>query len=145
MGTLIRYAGNRKDRNSPVPNSTYHKLSAGILSRPADGSLPAPPEKGIGVDGLFISRKRSKNDFVLVRLLDAASYSVIHYVAIEGQVLQVEVLYIRNAYEREQLQKRRKLCAGGLFSELEPVSAREYRRYERIARRHLVDIFTTKT
>ena len=81
---------------------------------------------------------------MLVRLLDAASFSVIHYVAVEGQVMQMEVLYINNAQEREQLHKTRKLCAGGLFAALEPVSAREYRRYERMARRHLRGILTTK-
>lgn len=143
MGTL-KYAGNGCDRNFPVPESTDAKLSADILSRPADSRLPAPPGKGIEIDGLFISRKRNRHDFVLVRLLDAAAYSVIHYIAVEGQVLQMEVLYLHNAYEREQLQKRRKLCAAGLFVDLEPVSAREYRRYERVARRYLATVLTAK-
>lgn len=131
----LKYAG--RDRKSSVPESIDDKLSAELLSQPAEGNLLAPPEQGIGMDGLFISRKRSRHDFVLVRLLDVASFSVIHYIAVEGQVLQMEVLYLHNAYEREQLQKRRKLCAAGLFVDLEPVSAREYRRYERIASRHL--------
>ena len=90
---------------------------------------------------LFISRKRSKGAFVLVWVLNSFSFSIIHYVEIEGQVQQMEVRYIRNAYELELLRRTRKLCSEGLYVDLEAVSLEEYRRFERIVKRHLKDVF----
>ena len=86
---------------------------------------------------LFISRKRSKDDFVLVRILSSISYSIIHYVAIEGRVRQMELRYIDNAYDVALLKRSRKLCSEGLFVDIETVSGQEYRQFERVAMRHL--------
>ena len=86
---------------------------------------------------LFASRKRSKRDFVLVMVLGPCSYSIIHYVAIEGSVQQLEVRYISNACEAALLLRSKKLSSGSLFVELESISEEEYRRLERIARRQL--------
>ena len=93
---------------------------------------------------LFISRKKSKDDFVLVRMLSSSSYSILHYVAIEGRVMQMELRYIYNAYEATLLKRTRKLCSEGLFVELEAVSEKEYRQFERVAMRHLKGIMKRK-
>jgi hypothetical protein len=53
-----------------------------------------------------------------------------HYVAIEGKVLQMELRYIHNFCEVELLKQSKKLCSEGLFVELEFVSDHEFRHYE---------------
>lgn len=93
---------------------------------------------------LFASRKRSKRDFVLVKVLGSCSYSTIHYVAIEGSVQQLEVSYSSNACETAMLLRSKKLSAGSLFVELESISEEEYRRLERIARRHLLAVIGSR-
>ena len=92
----------------------------------------------------FISRKRSKEDFVLMRVLDLSSYSILHYVEIEGKVQQIEFRFIRNAYELELMKRTRKLCSEGLYVELEPVSLEEYRRFERVGRRGLREVWVSR-
>lgn len=91
-------------------------------------------------EGLYISQKRSKGNFVLVRGLDSCFYSVIHFVAIEGQVQQMEVRYINNPYEVEQIKRTKKLCSEGLYVDLQAVSVEEYERFVRIAKRYLKEV-----
>jgi GTP cyclohydrolase I len=43
---------------------------------------------------LYISKKHSKTDFVLVKVISSSTYCIMHYVAIEGKVLQMELRYI---------------------------------------------------
>ncbi len=100
------------------------------------GSETSGPVKPVE-EGLFISRKRSKGDFVLVRVLNSTCFSVIHFVAIEGQVQQMEVRYINNAYELELIQRTKKLCSDGLYVELEPVAVEEFGMFVGIVRRSL--------
>lgn len=67
---------------------------------------------------LYISMRHSLGDFMLVRLLNTCSYNIIHYVAIEGKVLQMELRYIHNVCEITQLQKSKsyaqKACSWSL-------------------------------
>lgn len=92
----------------------------------------------------YVSEKSSVRDFVLVRVLSTSSYSVIHYVSIEGQVQQMEVRYFRNAYELELLRRTLKLCSEGLYFKLKVVPLEEYKRFERIASRHLAVIMNKR-
>ena len=128
-----------------------HKLASSLPER--EGTIPLDPCFAGDLEyelpkvtakadrSLFISRKRSKGDFVLVRVLDQFSYSIFHYVEIEGKVQQMEVRYIRNAYELELIKRTRKLCSEGWYVDLEPVLLEEYRRFERIVKRHLQEVF----
>lgn len=95
----------------------------------------------ISVEAFFISRKKSKNDFVLVRVLDASCYSIIHYVSIEGKVQEMEIRFIRNRFEIEIMKRERKLSSGSLIVALEAIGYSAYRMYEKIAKRHLKVVF----
>lgn len=75
-----------------------------------------------------------------MRVLKADAYSILHYIAIEGRVQQLEVRYVCNACEGALLLRSKKLSSGGLFVELEPVSEVEYQGLERIALRELQSI-----
>lgn len=116
-----------------------------VLNIPDSGRTEAPVgEVTAGIDetageegNFFISQKRSKQDFVLVRELSSCTYSIIHYVEVGGKVLQMEIRFIPNTYESAIIRRRRKLCSEGLHVDLEPVSPEEYRRFERVVRQHL--------
>lgn len=95
-------------------------------------------------DMLFMSIKRNKKDFVLVRILDTSCFSIIRCLSIEDQLCQLEVRFMQNRYELEELRRKRKLRSEGLYAELEAVSSSEYVRYERLARRHLQKVFLQK-
>lgn len=92
----------------------------------------------------FISRKNSKDDFVLVRILGCSTYSIIHYVAIEEMLMQMELRYVRNAYEVELLKSTHKLSSEGLFVDLEAISDEEFQQFERIALRHVQGMLNEK-
>lgn len=93
----------------------------------------------------YISRKRSEGDFVLVRILGAAHLGVIRFLAIEGQILQLELRVLKNKWELEILQRDCKLRWEGLFVELEAVSYQEYISFERIALRQLFNKLTLRS
>lgn len=124
----------------PAKNGSAIALADQGLAIDADDELQK--EAGEAEGQLFISRKRSYGDFVLVRALSAGSYSIIHYVEIEGQVQQLEVRYIHNAFELELLRRTQKLGSEGLYVDLEAASAVEYRRFEWVARRKLEAFLT---
>lgn len=86
---------------------------------------------------LFISSKRTKESFVLVRTLGPACFTVIRFLAIEGQLLQLSLRYFYNKWERNSIQRERKLRLEGLFVELEPVSFSIFRPYEQLALQYL--------
>ena len=98
----------------------------------------------VAQEGLFISKKKCKSDFVLVRELSSSCFSVIHLVEIEGKVQQMELRYINNAYELELLKRTRKLCTEGLYVELEAITGEDYKKYERVARVHLKSIIKVR-
>jgi hypothetical protein len=56
-------------------------------------------ENGVPEEMLFMSRKRSKGDFVLLRILWPDCFSIIRFLAIEGQLLQPELWYLQNRYD----------------------------------------------
>jgi hypothetical protein len=93
---------------------------------------------------LFISRKRSTEDFVLVRILGATHFYVIRCLAVEGQILQLDLRLLQNKWELDVLKKDRKLRLEGLFVELEEASSLEYSSYERIALRQLFKKLTSR-
>lgn len=72
---------------------------------------------------------------MLVRLLGATHFSIIRLLAIEGQILQLELRVLQNKWELEILKRDCKLRLEGLFVELELVPYQVYRLYERLALR----------
>ena len=127
----------REKEEGPLANGR-RKEQFTVLSSPLEGIQTTG-------EGLFASRKRSKQGFTLVRVLSAGAYSILHYVAIEGKVQQLEVRYVCNACEGALLVGSKKLSSGGLFVELEPISEEEYWRLERVVRRQLVSIVGSKS
>ena len=134
------------ERKTSLPSSEKEegRLARGRSKEPLP-VLTSPPA-GIQATGevLFASKKRSKLGFTLVRVLNGDAYSILHYVAIEGKVQQLEVRYVCNAYEGELLVRSKKLCSGGLFVGLEPVSEKDYRRLELVVRRQLQAILGSR-
>lgn len=81
---------------------------------------------------------------MLVRIFDPACFSIIRCLSIERQLNQLEVRYVRNKYELEEMKRTQKLRSEGFYVELEKVGRPEYMRYERLARRHMQKIFLRK-
>lgn len=93
---------------------------------------------------LFISRKRSKNDFVLVRVSDSSGFWLLRYLSIEGQLSECPIRYVHNSYELQMMKRERKLRSEGLYVELEAASISEYNRLERMVRRQVRKVFLSR-
>lgn len=88
------------------------------------------------VEEFFLSKKRSRTDFILVKITGATSVCLTRLLSIEGQLLQLEYKYTRNRFEAEQIRREKQLRRDSLFTALEPVSYLRYQPYEKLARRY---------
>lgn len=130
---------NRYHKAIDVGRTKRHRFSF-MLKEVSEKLKAGSPAKAF-----YISRKRSKEDFVLVRLLGTAHFSIIRLLVIEGQILQLELRILQNKWEFEILKKECKLRWEGFFVELEAVSFQEYIFFERIALRQLHKKLTSRS
>ena len=86
---------------------------------------------------LYLSENATKTNFSLVRTVSEQAFCVVHFVSVEEQVLSYQVRYVDDAYALSDLERNKKYGSNGLYFRLVNVSASEYKKYERIVKRHL--------
>lgn len=130
---------NRYHKANEVGRKKRRRFS--FMLKEVSGKLKA----GSPAKAFYISRKRSEGDFVLVRILGSVHFCIIRLLAIEGQILELELRVLQNKWELEILERDCKLRLEGLFVELEAVSFQEYISFERIALRRLFKKLTSRS
>ncbi|WP_017729722.1 hypothetical protein [Nafulsella turpanensis] len=105
------------------------------MKQPKTGQ-EAPTDAPGGREEYFLSKKRSRTAFVLVRISSSSNILFTRLLSIEGCLLQLEYAYSSNRYEAAQIRQEKRISRDSLFAALEPVTYQRFQPYERLARRY---------
>lgn len=129
-----RSVNNQNRRIGKACQSASHETgcSADDYSGRSSGFLTEPHSPD-----LFISRGASITNFVLVKINDSVSFSVVRYFELDEKVLQMDIRYINNSVELSLLSNKKKYSSDGIYVNLEEATKFTFETHFQKVRKHL--------